>query len=105
MNNTDLIALIKERTKMTIDRDHAKIGRKVPFLIINVSNPDNVAADDHVYVEKDEVALLLYCFDIDPALEQPIKDLLSEIGVGWTRTETYLDDEKVWEVEFGFDLM
>lgn len=105
MNNTDLIALIKERTHMTIDRDHAKIGREVPFLIINVSNPDNVAADNHVYVEKEEIALLLYCFDIDPALEQPIKDLLSEIGVGWTRTETYLDDEKVWEVEFGFDLM
>lgn len=105
MNQTDLIALIKERTNMTIDRDHAKIGRTVPFLVINVSQPDNVAADNRVYVEKDEIALLLYCFEIDPTLEQPIKDLLSEIGIGWTRTETYLDDEKVWEVEFGFDLM
>lgn len=105
MNQTDLIALIKERINMTIDRDHAKIGRTVPFLIINVLQPDNVAADNRVYLEKDEITLTLYCFEIDPALEQPIKDLLSEIGVGWTRTETYLDDEKVWEVEFGFDLM
>ena len=51
MNQTDLIALIKERINMTIDRDHAKVGRTVPFLIINSSQPDNVAADNRVYVE------------------------------------------------------
>ena len=60
MNQTDLIALIKERTHMTIDRDHAKIGRTVPFLVINASQPDNVAADNRVYVEKDEIHCVLF---------------------------------------------
>lgn len=105
MTNAELIEEIKRAINLSLSRDHAKVGTKVPFMTINFSQPDNFAADNGVYFEKNEVSLKLYCFEIDPQLEQPIKDFLSSLGLGWTREETYLDDEKVWEIEFGFETL
>lgn len=105
MTQTELIALMKSRINIHLDRDHASIGVSVPFMVINTEQTDNVAADNGVYLEKNSVTLDLYCEKIDPVLEQPIKNLLFEIGTGWMRTEEYLDDEKTWLVEYTFDIL
>ena len=105
MTQAELIAAIKERLDLHLDRDHASVGVKVPFLVINCSQPDNFVADNRVFVEKDDITLTLYCFEISQELEAPIKALFYDLGIAWTRQETYINDEKVWEVEYYFQLM
>ena len=85
--------------------DHADVGQTLPFIAIHITQPENFAADNAVYCEKWNVRLDLYTVFKDLASENKIKKLLNDNGIFWERTETYLDTEKCWEVEFEFDII
>lgn len=104
MNQVQMIALLDT---LSIDSfyDHAPVGTVLPFLAIHSDQPDNFAADNMVYCEKWNFRIDLYTVAKDLTLESEIKTLLNENGIGWTKTEQYLDEEQCWEVEFEFEVL
>ena len=102
MNQIQVISLLKTLDP-DLHYDHAPNGTKVPFFVVQVSQPDNVFADNCVYVEGWHFRLLLYSMKKSPELEKKVKDLLKAAELPWTRTETWLDDQNCYEIEFEFD--
>ena len=46
----------------------------------------------------------LYTKGKSPDTEKLVKDLLNNAGIYWSRSETYLNDEDVYEIEFMFSV-
>ena len=103
MNQIDVISLLKTIDDLNLYYDHAPNGTKVPFSVVTVNQPDNVFADNTVYVENWHYRLLLYCAVKDPQLEKKVKDLLNTAELPWSRSEIWLDDQNCYEIEFEFD--
>ena len=103
MNQVQMIQLLN-----TLDipsfYGQADDGQTLPFMTIHITQPDNFAADDQVYCEKWNFRLDLYSAKKDLSAERKIKKLLNDNHIFWVRDETYIESEKVWEVEFTFDL-
>lgn len=83
----------------------APVGTEIPFLIIHSEQPDNFTADNSVYVEKWNFRIDLYTRFKDLSLETEIKELLNSYCIPWEKTEEYISDQEVWEVEFSFQVL
>ena len=104
MNQFEVITLFNSLEDLPSFYDHAPLGTQIPFLVLHVTQPDNFAADDQVYVENWHFRVDLYCREKNPSLERQVKDLLNGAGIFWKRDENYLTDESVYEIEFDFDV-
>ena len=103
MNQVQVISLFNSLDDIPSFYDHAPNGTRCPFLIIHVTQPDNFAADDHVYCENWHFRVDLYTREKSPALEKQVKDLLNTNKIYWERSENYIYDQSVYEIEFEFD--
>lgn len=83
----------------------APVGTEIPFLIIHSEQPDNFTADNTVYVEKWNFRIDLYTRFKELTLETEIKELLNTNGITWEKTEEYISNQEVWEVEFSFQVL
>lgn len=75
-----------------------------PHLIVVCQNTENFMADNKVY-EKDVPVQLFYTY-IDKNLEEQnkIEDIILA-DIPWNKSEeTYLSDEKVWQVSYFFEI-
>lgn len=106
MNQVQVITLLNSLEDLPSFYDHADIGTSCPFLVIHCDQPDNFAADNQVFCEKWDFRIDLYTSQKkNLELEKEIKDLLNANGLAWTKTEQYITDQDVWEVEFEFEAM
>jgi len=103
MNQIEVISLLTTLDELNLYYDHAPNKTKVPFSVIQVTQPDNVFADNCVYVENWHYRLLLYCFKKNEQLEKKVKKLLNGAELPWTRSEIWLDDQNCFEIAFEFD--
>lgn len=104
MNQVQMIALLNTLSVPSV-YDHVLEGQALPFIVIHTEQPDNFAADNLVYCEKWNFRIDLYTVKKDLTLEAEIKTLLNNNGIGWVKTEQYIDSEQVWEVEFEFEVL
>lgn len=104
MNQLQLVQLLNTLDIPSV-YGQADEGQTLPFIAIHITQPDNFAADNQVYCEKWNVRLDLYTIYKDLNAEAKIKKLLNDNNIFWERTEEYIDSEKVWEVEFDFDIV
>lgn len=104
MNQVQMIQLLNTLDIPSV-YGQADEGQTLPFIAIHVTQPDNFAADNQVYCEKWNFRIDLYTVKKDLTAESKIKKLLNDNGIYWVRTETYIDSEKCWEVEFEFDVI
>lgn len=75
-----------------------------PFLVSIVTDSNNFMADDKVY-HKNTPIMLEYVFEEKNIEEQnKIEDII--LGdIAWNKTEeTYLADEKIWQVSYFFEI-
>lgn len=103
MNQIEVVSLLNSLEDLPSFYDHAPNGTRLPFLTIHVTQPDNFAADNQVYVENWHFRIDLYVKEKNPSLESQIKDLLNSAGLFWNRTETYIPEQNCYEIEFDFD--
>lgn len=104
MNQVQMIALLNTLSVPSF-YDHADEGQTLPFIAIHSEQPENFAADNLVYCEKWNFRIDLYTVKKDLTLEAEIKKLLNDNGIAWVKTEQYIDTEKMWEVEFEFEVL
>lgn len=102
MNQNDIVSILKS-TKIPVYYDHAPIGTKLPYIAVQITQPDNFSADDTVYVENFHARVDLYTVGKDSALEKVVKEALNASNIFWTKSEQFIDDDQTFEVEFEFD--
>ena len=75
-----------------------------PHLVVRTRDTDNFMADNVVYV-KDTPLQLDYTYENKDITEQnKIEDIILA-DIAWEKTEeVYLEDEKVWQVSYFFEI-
>jgi len=71
-----------------------------PFICYYFDSSDGFAADDQIYAEDTELTIELYTETKDFYLEQAVKSALNAAGLPWSRTEAWINSERMFQVTF-----
>lgn len=80
-------------------------GQKPPFICFFFSGSNDFIADDCNYKKIERLNIELYTTKKDFALEERVETVLYEHGMVWSREETYIDSEKLYEVIYELDVL
>lgn len=101
----DLVNMIQEMD-IPFAYDHFAEGEAVepPFICFLLPGTDNFSADGIVYFKINEVHIELYTDVKAPVIENKVEAVLDKHGIFYNKTETWIEDEKLYEVLFSFEL-
>lgn len=101
----DLVNMIQEMD-IPFAYDHFAEGEAVepPFICFLLPGTDNFSADGIVYFKINEVHIELYTDVKSPVIENKVEAVLDKHGIFYNKTETWIEDEKLYEVLFSFEL-
>lgn len=80
-------------------------GQEPPFICFYYPNSNDFIADNKNYQKVEHLVIELYTDNKDFALEKAVEDLLNTNGCVYTRAETYIDSERMYEVIFETDVL
>lgn len=73
-------------------------GHNLPFICFLYGSSTDMAADNTNYQKIRALDIELYTENKDFTLEQTVETVLNENGFVYTREETYIDSEQMYEV-------
>lgn len=76
----------------------------LPWICYWETGSNNAAADGIVYAAVKQISIELYSQMKDPTSENAIESALTAAGIFWQKTETYLEDEHCFEVEYEIEV-
>lgn len=76
-----------------------------PFITYRFMDNSDLMADNQNYVEIGNFAVELYTDEKDLEAEQKVQDKLKELGLPYTKTETWIDSEKLFQVIYETQLI
>lgn len=71
-----------------------------PFICFFYGGSNDVLADDSNYVKVERLVIELYTKNKEFALETAVEGALAENGLVWSRSEYYIDGEKLYETVY-----
>ena len=77
----------------------------LPYLVWYLPSSDNFVADDKVFQRIDALNVELYTKTKDFATEIAVEAVLDANNLVWSKTEAYLDDEKMYEVLYEMEII
>ena len=102
MMKYDSIIAMLEEMNIPFAYDHFAEGESPdpPFCIFLIPGSENFHADDRVYEKLSSLVIELYTDKKDPALEERVENVLDSHEVIWTRSEVWIESEKLYEVRY-----
>lgn len=82
-----------------------KQGPNPPFICFYFEGSDDFAADNINYQRIRPLTLELYTDNKDFALEETVEAALNGAGLFYSRSETYIDSERMYEVVFTTEII
>ena len=76
-----------------------------PYLVYFLVKNDDITADNRNYFKVERYQAELYSADKDPELETQLEAILKYNKLVYTKTEAYIDTEKMNQVVYGFQLI
>lgn len=80
-------------------------GQATPFVCFFFADSNDFLADDSNYQKIEHLVIELYTDEKDFALELTVENVLVQHGMVWTRSETYVDTERMYEVVYEMDVV
>lgn len=71
---------------------------KPPFITYQFAYSSDLIADNQNYVEISNFQVELYTNKKDLAAEKKVQEKLKELGLPYSKTETWLEDERLYQV-------
>lgn len=105
MTYSEIVAMLTEM-ELPYAYDHFAEGEspEPPFLLFLFPGTDNFIADGITYAQITEVAVELYTDAKNPPLEKRIEDVFQAHEQPWDKTETWIEEEKLYEVLYEFSV-
>lgn len=99
------IVTILTSTDLPVSYSNVPIGdNQRPYIVYYQTGVNNFAADGIAYYSAKRISIVLYSDNRDRTSEGLIESKLSEADIFWTKTEEYLDDEKVFSVNYEIEV-
>jgi len=76
-----------------------------PYLIYQFAYSNDFMADGHNYMEISNFQVELYTDTKDLAAEKAVQDKLKEIQLPYSKIETYLDSEKLYQIIYEIQII
>lgn len=76
-----------------------------PFITYQFTYSNDMMADNVNYVAIEDFQIELYTAKKDLTAEQKVQDKLKELGLPYRKFETYLDEEKVYQILYEIQLI
>lgn len=104
MTHNEIMEMLEE-TSLPIAYDHFAEGESPdpPFICFLFPGSDNFSADGTVYLKVRRVNVELYTDEKDPPLEQKLETVLDRHGIFYEKSETWIEEEKLYEVLYTFE--
>jgi len=74
-----------------------------PFICFLTPGDNNFSADGKAYFKVNQVHIELYTDIKDPGVEAKVEAVLDAHEIFYSKTEVYIDSEKLYEVLYSFD--
>jgi len=74
-----------------------------PFICFLTPGDNNFSADGKAYFKVNQVHIELYTDIKDPGVEEKVEAVLDAHEIFYSKTEVYIDSEKLYEVLYSFD--
>ena len=75
-----------------------------PFICYLLPGVNHFAADGKAYFKINEVHIELYTDYKDLSVEQKVETVLDKYGIFYTKSETWIESEKFYEILYSFDM-
>ena len=75
-----------------------------PFIVFLYPEADNFAADGIVYFKMNRLHIELYTDLKQPDLEESIEAVLLKHGIFYSKSETWMETERMYEVFYGMEV-
>ena len=76
-----------------------------PFITYREAYSNDLIADNQNYVPVSNVQIELYTDRKDPAAEAAVQNKIKELGLPYSKTETYIEDERLFQVIYEIQLI
>lgn len=76
-----------------------------PFIVCREAYSNDLMADNQNYVPVSNVQIELYTDRKDPAAEAAVQNKLKELGLPYSKIETYIEDERLFQVIYETQLI
>ncbi len=80
-------------------------GQEPPFICFYYASSADMYADNSNYQKIDNLSIELYTDNKDFELESALENVLKGAGLTWTREETYIDTERMYEVIYSVEVI
>ena len=99
MTKAEVVGMLEEM-RLPFAYDHFAEGEAVnpPFLVYLYPRASNFAADGVAYYKKDRLQIEMYTDKKDINLEERVEAVLDRYGFFYSKTETWISSEKMYEV-------
>ena len=99
MTKAEVVRMVKS-IGLPVAYDHFAEGEspKPPFIVYLYPRADNFSADGVAFHKKDVLHIELYTNKKDISLEERVEAVLDTHGIFYSRTETWIPDERLYEV-------
>lgn len=101
----ELLTMLHE-TAIPFAYDHFSEGESPspPFICYLLPSSNHFSADGKVYLKVNEVNIELYTDRKDLTVEQTIEAVLDKYGFFYSKSETWIESEKLYEVLYTFEI-
>ncbi len=82
-----------------------KVPQNPPFLVYLFAYKSDLMAENQNYVEIDNFQVELYTENKDPTTEKLVENKLKELGLPYSKTETFLQSEGLFQLVYDIQLI
>lgn len=76
----------------------------LPWIVYMVDSSDNFGADNIVFKKINRINVELYSEYKDESSESLVEDKLDSLGIFWEKEETYIDDERCYQITYTIEV-
>ena len=80
-------------------------AKACPFICFFYSGSNDFLADSSNYVKIENLVIELYTKNKDFTLEATVEGVLAQNGLVWSRSEYYIDNEKLYQTIYETDIL
>lgn len=97
---TTLKGLLANGTSYPVAYQFFREVQTPPYIVFALAYTNNFHADDMVYRERNRYNVYLYTKTKDPTAEGKVESVFNTNHINWDKTETFLQDEELFQIVY-----